>query len=124
LGDFEKVRFGQRALAATLKRSSTKEQTKMRTKAKKEAKANGAKPQPKVGQKPAPKVEAKKIIRCANQDKKIKLLVKENPHRPGTKVYERFKLYRSGMTVREAVEAIRVAADVPWDVKHGYIELY
>ena len=38
-------------------------------------------------------------------DQKIKLLVKENPHREGTKLFKMFAKYKDGMTVGELVKA-------------------
>ncbi len=38
-------------------------------------------------------------------DAKIKVLAKENPHRAGTLNHKRFSMYKSGMTVQEAVNA-------------------
>ena len=51
----------------------------------------------------------------------ITLLVAENPKRGKSKA--RYDLYRSGMTTHEFVLAGGYAADIPWDVKHGFIKL-
>lgn len=40
-----------------------------------------------------------------NDDAKIKILVKENPHRSGTKLFGYFKKYKDGMTVAAAKKA-------------------
>jgi len=44
-----------------------------------------------------------------SKDAKIKVMVKENPHRAGTKLFNYFKKYRDGMTVAELV-----ASGVPY----------
>lgn len=54
---------------------------------------------------------------------KIKLLVKENPHREGTYRYELFKKYRDGMTVEDAVEAGVTKADLRFAVKEGRLTI-
>lgn len=54
---------------------------------------------------------------------KIKVLLKENPHREGTKRYGIFEKYRNGMTVGEAVKAGINAGDLVWAVKEGRIEI-
>ncbi len=54
---------------------------------------------------------------------KIKLLVKENPKRVGTKAHGRFKLYRDGMTTAEFLEAGEERVDLNWDTKHKFIEV-
>jgi hypothetical protein len=41
----------------------------------------------------------------SSHDKKIKLLVKENPHARGTALHKQFALYENGMTVTEALAA-------------------
>jgi hypothetical protein len=54
---------------------------------------------------------------------KIKLLVKENPKRPGSSSFDRFALYKKSKTVGDFIEAGGKSADVAYDVKHEYIEL-
>jgi len=53
----------------------------------------------------------------------IKILVEENPKREGSKTFERFKLYRNGMTVKQALEKGVTSADIRYDVEHEYIKL-
>lgn len=55
-------------------------------------------------------------------------LSRKNPKREGSKSYERFARYRTGMTVEgyaAATDQPLTAAqrDVNWDVEHGYIRL-
>jgi hypothetical protein len=49
----------------------------------------------------------------------------KNPKRPGSAAYDRFALYRDGMTVKEAKEAGVSATDISYDSapEHGYISL-
>lgn len=56
-------------------------------------------------------------------DAKITVLVKENPKREGSGAYERFALYKTGMTVAKALEVGVTAADLAYDSKHEYIRL-
>lgn len=56
-------------------------------------------------------------------DKKIRVLVKENPKRKGTAGAKRFALYRSGMTVAAALKAGVTRADLNWDTEHKFIEI-
>jgi len=83
-----------------------------------------------TGQKPAtatkpavaPKAEAKGTV---------KLLVPNNPKKPGSASAARFSLYKDGMSVAAYKEAVKSAgqpirlasADLLWDVKHKFIEL-
>ena len=46
---------------------------------------------------------------------------KKNPKREGTKAYERFVLYKDGMTIKEYMEAGGQAGDVKYDSDHEYI---
>lgn len=54
---------------------------------------------------------------------KIKLLVKENPKRPGSASFERYDLYKKAKTVGDFIDAGGKSADIAYDVKHEYIEL-
>jgi hypothetical protein len=36
----------------------------------------------------------------------IRLLVKKNPKRPGSKSYDRFSLYKDGMTITQYIDAV------------------
>ena len=61
----------------------------------------------------------------------IKLLVPNNPKKPGSASAARFALYKDGMTVASDQEAVKAAgqpmrlasADLLWDVRHKFIEL-
>lgn len=55
-------------------------------------------------------------------DQVIKVLV-DNPKRAGSKSYERFALYKDGMTVGQAKEAGITLGDIDWDAKHEYISV-
>jgi hypothetical protein len=56
-------------------------------------------------------------------DKKITVLVKENPKREGTKGHAAFAQYKNGIKVSTFVERGGSLADVKWDMAHGYISL-
>jgi hypothetical protein len=56
-------------------------------------------------------------------DQKIKVLVKENPRREGTKSYKMFAKYKDGMTVAEAVKAGIGMVDLRWDAKFEHISV-
>lgn len=46
-----------------------------------------------------------------------------NPKKQGSASYDRFALYRVGMTVDEFVRAGGTIADVKWDAERGFIKL-
>jgi hypothetical protein len=54
-----------------------------------------------------------------DDDQKIKILAKENP-KCGSAA-KRFDLYKSGMTVAEALKAGLTRAGINWDVRHNFI---
>lgn len=56
------------------------------------------------------------------KDKDQKLYGKDNnPKRAGSKSADRFNLYKAGQTLAEAVAAGASAADIKWDLDHGFI---
>ncbi len=56
-------------------------------------------------------------------DQTITVLVKENPRRPGTKAFERFKLYKTGMKVSEYLKKGGIRGSIRTDLKRGNIEV-
>ena len=58
-----------------------------------------------------------------DDDQTITLLVTENPKREGSASRERFRLYRTGMTVKEYLQAGGSRADLRWDSQHNFIRL-
>ena len=56
-------------------------------------------------------------------DQVITILVEENPKRSGSKCCDRFNLYKSGITVKQYVEAGGKRDDVRWDSERGYIQV-
>lgn len=70
-----------------------------------------------------PQLRKRRIKKRKQDDRKITLLSTENPKKPNSKSYERFALYRSGMTVTEFVNAGGTAADVKWDAQRGFINV-
>ena len=90
--------------------------------AKKTEKKPAEKSTPKKGLEKAQEAAAGK--RAEKLALKIKLLVKDNPKRAGTKGFKAFSLYKNGMTVGEFVNAGGSLPDVRWDAEHDFIELY
>lgn len=69
---------------------------------------------------------------AANKDRELRadraamvitVKAKENPKREGTGAYDRFKLYKTGMTVKQYITKGGIAPDVWWDSKQGFISL-
>jgi hypothetical protein len=56
-------------------------------------------------------------------DAKIKLLVKDNPHRAGTGRFKRWPKYKSGMTVSEAIKAGLTYQNLRFSVLDGHIAI-
>jgi len=56
-------------------------------------------------------------------ERKISVIVAENPKRPGSASRARFSLYKTGMTVDAYIAAGGYAADVSWDSAHKFISL-
>lgn len=54
---------------------------------------------------------------------KIKLLVRENPKKPGSAAHERFKHYFEADTVGDFLAAGGQRADLSWDTRKGFIEV-
>lgn len=65
------------------------------------------------------------------RQKRIRLLVTENPKRPGSKCHARYLLYRDGMTLGEYIEAVEALGRTSWsawmdiycDRDRGFIEI-
>lgn len=53
----------------------------------------------------------------------ITVLSEGNPKRPGSASFERFKLYRTGMTVGDFLRGGGKREDISWDRNHEYIKL-
>ncbi len=53
----------------------------------------------------------------------ISLRVESNPKRKGSKSFDRFALYKNGMTVEQAVKAGVLYADIKWDTEHGFVAI-
>lgn len=71
-----------------------------------------------------PKKPAKTVVKKdAIDDRKITLLVKENPKRAGSASAKRFAKYKNGMTIAEAVKAGVTRGDIIWDKAHGFIKV-
>jgi hypothetical protein len=97
-----------------------------------EGKANMAKKQVERVEAPTPAAEdaprAMPLTRGpkgAAMDALITLNVETNPKRPGSKAFDAFSHYRSGMTVQEYLEAAGKAAtpNLVYDSAHGFISI-
>ena len=67
--------------------------------------------------------ETVKACRRASKKAIIKLVQNTNPKRAGTLAFQRYALYRDGMTVAEYVAAGGRTGDVNHDATEGYITL-
>lgn len=85
------------------------------------AEAKASKSSSKAGK--APKKEATGRPPLFQDGQKIKLLVKENPKREGTGAYERFAIYKNGMTVAQYLAAGGKRSSLKYDTEHGFIEI-
>lgn len=71
----------------------------------------------------APRVKKdKREVPDFTDDTKIKLLVTENPRRPGSATYEIFNHYQDGITVADFVKAGGRRVDVKADYERGHID--
>lgn len=90
-----------------------------------EAKAEGGKQKkeakPKSTEPRAPRESALRKTYPDNAVIRLKTEGGKNPKRPGSKSFERFAVYKDGITVAEAVKAGVLYADLSWDVGHGFI---
>lgn len=65
---------------------------------------------------------------AASLDSKIRLLIDENPKKPGTAAFQNFTLYRDGMTVREFINIPGAPVKhrlqrLRFDLADGWLEL-
>ena len=58
-----------------------------------------------------------------NRNQKIKLLVKSNPKKLGSKSYERFNKYYNGISVGKFLDKGGLSIDLKWDVEHNFIKI-
>jgi hypothetical protein len=56
-------------------------------------------------------------------DSKITLLVKENPKKEGTNAFEKWKMYKNGMTVKEYYEKGGKTSTLKWDSERELIKI-
>lgn len=74
---------------------------------------------------PAPARQPKvRVARNAVTDPRVITHVAPNPKKPGSASYDRYALYRVGMTVNEAIAAGVKREDIAWDSdpKRGFIQ--
>jgi hypothetical protein len=67
------------------------------------------------------KAKAAKKADGAADERKITLLVKDNPKREGTKAHAAFSKYETGMTVAEFLKKGGSLVDLSWDARHKFI---
>lgn len=113
----------------------TGEVTTEKAPAKKKAAVKETKAKEKVAKEAAPKKAATAKVPKAKkegkrgraplypEDAKIKLLVKENPHRPKTGRYDRWKHYKDGMTVAEAYKRGLEPVNLRYSVLDKHIQI-
>ena len=86
------------------------------------AKAN-SKSKSKSKSKAKAKTAAAKPKGSFNPDAKITVLAKENPRREGTDAHEKFKLYKTGMTVADYIKKGGSSGKIRTDVARGNIKV-
>jgi len=69
------------------------------------------------------KTKSKTKSKSKEREIVIHLLVKENPKRSGTKSFDRFALYKDGMTIQEYCDAGGDRGDIRWDAAHEFISI-
>lgn len=67
--------------------------------------------------------ETKAPTKRISNEAVITVVSETNPKREGTPSHERFALYRTGMTAKEAKEAGVRAADISYDLEKGFISV-
>ena len=77
----------------------------------------------KVARSARTKVDTAAIISFLSDKDGNPYSAENNPKRPGSASHDRFKLYREGMTVGEAIEAGLKRDDITWDVNKQYISI-
>lgn len=108
-------------------KKATKKAAKKEAKSKKEAKP--VKAASKTPAKSKAKVKAKaepgRVGRKGSfpLTAKIKLTEKENPHRPGTKLYKMYQQYKNNMTVQQALDAGAVWSNIRYLVGRKLLEI-
>jgi hypothetical protein len=65
----------------------------------------------------------RKRARGMPEEAVITVLTESNPKRPGSASFERFNLYRSGMSVGDFLRAGGKREDISWDRAHEFIRL-
>lgn len=109
------------ATPAPVKKATKPAKKASSKKATKPAKAKGAK-KASGGRRGGPRLAAKFA------GKKIKILVKDNPKREGTRSYKAFTAYKNGMPVEKLLEEGKKvgfkSADLAWDIAHKFVALH
>lgn len=114
----EKKAAAEKAKADKIKASEEKKAAAAKAKEDKE-KEKEAKKQAAAEAKAAREAARSRI----NPSEKISLLVPNNPKRAGSSAFDRFALYKDGMTVDEYLKAGGTMADINWDLGHRLISL-
>lgn len=111
--------------ANIVERPSTKEEKKADEKAAKEAAKKAAEKGKAKAEKKAAKPKGEKKERAPKEDdnRKITLLVKENPKREGTAAYEMFNLYKKSKTVKDFLAAGGTTSCLRHDTAKEFIKV-
>jgi hypothetical protein len=81
------------------------------------------KSKPAAAKKTAGKKPEKKEVEKKVDNRKITLLVKENPKKKGSEAHKRFAKYKNDMTVSDALAAGVTSLDISYDTKKKFIAL-
>lgn len=111
-----------KSLREIIQGESTKEEIEMATKKKAAAKSKTKVKEEAPAEVEAPKKKSEKVSPI-NASGKIKLLVKDNPKRPGSASFDFFEIYKKVKTVDEFLAAGGRKADLKYDADHGFISL-
>jgi hypothetical protein len=113
---------------AVAKKKAAPKEPKAKPAAKAKVEPKAAKPAKEPKAKPVAKAKANGTGTrgrkpAFGRDAKIKLLAKENPHRPGTKCFKMFAKYKDGMTIGDVIKAGVPYTNVRYLSGLGHIKL-
>ena len=72
---------------------------------------------------PRQKTETREVKKEEIADTRVFAEIIPNPKKPGSKSFERFAIYKVGMTVQEAVKAGGTLADIKWGLERSQFKL-
>lgn len=118
----KKLNTGKKAGKKAPSTKTEKEKTVKTSAKKKEEPAKTAAPKAKTTARATTNGSGKRSG-TINENARIKLLVKENPHREGTGRYARWKKYKENMTVGAALKAGLNRNNIRFSVEDGHIKI-